>query len=234
MDRPLHFALYKGEASGKLNGRSYVSHCLLRSILDVQDSLQPVVWGEPPSHTSRFTQGRRLFADGHVDRNGPLRRLPSPVEPDDNCHDSSSDLESSDDDDSIHAPGALKRQVAQLFEPGSDEEQTQREAKRAKAQADVFRPVAVQITTTPIKTKPIDDPQDWSKYIVSSDSESDATPRPTQPVAQPSKPRPRPRNKRAPSIAENPPAASDVKGKGKAIAEPIQVSYSERFAMISK
>ena len=196
--------------------------------VDVKDSIQPIVCGEPPPHTSKESQSRRLFADGRVDRNGLLRRLPSPEDPGNAYHNSSSDSESSDVDDSGGAPGALKRQVAQLFESGSDEEQTRREVKRAKVKADVFRPVPVLIPTTPIKAKPIAEPPDWSKYIVSSDSESGATPRP----AQRSKPRPRPQNKRALSIADNTPAGPDVKGKGKARAESVEVSNFICFAML--
>ena len=176
--------------------------------------------GEAPAPTSKYTQGRRLFADGRVDRNGLLRRLPSAGDRDDDCHDSLSDSDPSDDDDGTGAPGALQR-VAQLFESESDEERTQRGAKRAKAQAGTFRAVPVQISTTPIKAKPIAEPLDWSKYVVSSDSEPDTTPRPAKPVARPSKPIPRPKIKGSSSIANNTSAAPDVKGKGR--AEPVEV-----------
>ena len=217
-DRPLHFALYQGDAGGKLNDRSNGSHLSQRRLLDVEDSIQPIVCGEAPPHTSKYTQGRRLFADGHKDRNGPLRRLPSSEDLVDSCHDSSGDYDSPGSDDSSSTPGAVKRRVAQLFESESDEEQTQHRAKRAKAEVDTFRPVSVQISTTPVKAKPITEPMDWSKYIATSesDSEPDAIRRPAQSVARPSKPRP------APSIADNTPAARDVKGKGR--AEPVKVS----------
>ena len=181
--------------------------------------------GEAPAPTSKFTQGRRLFADGHVDRNGLLRRLPSAGDLDDDYQNPLSDSDSSDDDDATGAPGALKR-VAQLFESESDEERTQRGTKRAKAQASTFRAVPVQISTTPIKAKPIGEPLDWSKYVVSSDSEPDTTPRPAKSVARPSKPIPRPQIKRSSSIANNTSAAPDVKGKGR--AGPVEVSNFAR------
>ena len=179
--------------------------------------------GEAPPHTSKYAQGRRLFADGHVDRNGLLRRLPSSEDLDNSRDDSSSDCDYSEGKDSSGAPGAVKRRVMRLFESESDEEQTHHRAKRAKTKADTFRPVSVQISTTPVKTKSIDGPVNWSKYIVVSDSDSepDATPRPAQSIAHPNKPKPRPQNKRAPSIADHAPGAPDVKGKGR--AEPVKV-----------
>ena len=190
--------------------------------------------GEAPPHTSKYTQGRRLFADGHKDRNGPLRRLPSSEDLVDSCHDSSGDYDSPGSDDSSSTPGAVKRRVAQLFESESDEEQNQRGVKRAKVKADVFRPMPIRIPTTPIKAKPLATPPDWSAYIVSSDSESAATSRPPQPAVHPSKPRPKPQNKRALSIADGTSAAPDVKGKGKAKAEPVKVSNFIDLAMLCK
>ena len=190
--------------------------------------------GEPPPHTSRYTQARRLFADGHVDCNGLLRRLPSPGELENDHHDSSGDSGSSDGHDSSRAVGSLKREVAKLFESESDEEQNQRGVKRAKVKADVFRPMPIRIPTTPIKAKPLATPPDWSAYIVSSDSESAATSRPPQPAVHPSKPRPKPQNKRALSIADGTSAAPDVKGKGKAKAEPVKVSNFIDLAMLCK
>ena len=117
--------------------------------------------GEPPPHTSDYTQARRLFADGHVDRNGLLRRLPSPGDLENDHHESSESSGgsgSSDGHDSGRAVGALKREVAKLFESESDEEQNQRGVKRAKVKADVFRPMPIRIPTTPVKAKPSHEP----------------------------------------------------------------------------
>ena len=39
-------------------------------------SVEPLIYGEPPSSTSNFTVGRRLFANGTSDRHGLPRLLP--------------------------------------------------------------------------------------------------------------------------------------------------------------
>ena len=45
---------------------------------DIAKSLEPLIWGAPPIHTSSDARGRRLFADGRWDRLGLPRLKPPP------------------------------------------------------------------------------------------------------------------------------------------------------------
>ena len=75
------------------------------------EGLEPIVWGAPPLASSKFEQGRRLFIDGRVDRNGFPRRL---KKGDEDSPDDPKDPNSDDDfriDDDHHETKRLSRRL---------------------------------------------------------------------------------------------------------------------------
>ncbi|PIL33333.1 hypothetical protein GSI_04784 [Ganoderma sinense ZZ0214-1] len=88
---PLHFARYGGRSS------------------ELGKSLDPIVWGAPPRHTSKDRFGRRLFADGRVDRNGVPRLRP----PSDNVEKGTESASDSDhslpEDSAVHKKSSYRR-----------------------------------------------------------------------------------------------------------------------------
>ncbi|KAG1897301.1 uncharacterized protein F5891DRAFT_930541, partial [Suillus fuscotomentosus] len=60
--------------TGTLTIRAITSDVARARLITSKD---PIIIGEAPSHRSIHSRGRRMFADGDIDRKGP-RRLPSP------------------------------------------------------------------------------------------------------------------------------------------------------------
>lgn len=161
--------------------------------LDISKSIEPLVYGEPPLPTSKHSFGRRLFANGKVDRHGVPRLRPQ-------LH--HFDIESLDDNDD----GAFGDD--QNENPESEQHPSEHDAIAETTQSNIedfnldvsgdesssssscndkpmrerptFRKRIVAIRTTPIKVAPKSQPS----YEEVLDSDEEAMRPPEAPVAR--------------------------------------------------
>ena len=154
-------------------------HCTPRLSyrVDLLTSVYPVIWGVPPTPDSAHENGRRQFADGRIDRAG-LARLtgnvasgavskPAAATQREDSMEESSESSASDADSESDSPPTRKLRPRRKT-AGSDN-------AGQILDGDIFRRVAVPISTTPIKSRParVDSPEHISIPDGSSGDETD-------------------------------------------------------------